>query len=310
MKTFILLIPLCLFSIGIFGQNFQELPDSLDINASRFPIEKVFIENIDNNRKTNLKKGNYKINRVIGSTTQNDIFSINENGFIDGKSIHIRGYKKRISEIKESQIVQTEVYDGEHLVNKQIFEPFKDSILVSQILNKNHNIRSKVSRYFTKKDSLKTLTTNYDENGKRVEFIDEIKKIRIDYDDNGKIKKYKKNIDGQIVEKTYEDGNLKLFTKGSYPYFYIEQYDSNGNIELKKILDGKNNEITTSYKNGKLIAKKFSENDKDVEEYYENGKLIEKHISFIKDFKYYVEIYKNGKLTERNVSKVEEKKAY
>ncbi|MDR6969546.1 uncharacterized protein YuzE [Flavobacterium arsenatis] len=307
-KLFLLLI--FIFSTNIFGQNHQELQENLDINLSRFPIEKVFIENTENNSKINLQKGNYKINRKIGNSLQDDTFSIDKNGLITGKTVYKKDYQKKITYIKDSEISQTEVYIDELLANRQIFEPFRDSILTSEIFDGNNKIRSKVTRYFTKKDSLKAVIINYDENGKIIAFIDEIKKTRIDYDNNGKISKHKEIIDGQVVEKNYKDGKITLLTKGSFPYFYLEQYDSNGNIELKEELDENRNQISTSYKNGKLIAKSFSENNKSIDEYYENGKLIEKQIRFIKDFKYYVETYKNGKLIEMSVSEMEEKKAY
>ena len=309
MKKIFFLIIFILNFTGIFAQSFQELPDSLDINLSRFPIEKVFVQNINNNNKINLKEGQYTINRLIGKIKQNDKFSVNEIGLINGETIFIRGSVKKITQVRNSEIYQTEVFTDEILSNKQLFESFKDSILISQIFDRNNKIRTKVQRYFTKKDSLKTITTNFNEEGTKTEFIDEINKNKIFYDNNGKIIKSQVQIDGQPVEKNFENEKLRLLTKGVYPYFHIEQYDVLGNLEILKTLE-KNNSIMKYYKNGILINKEYSEDGKNIVEKYQNGKMVEKQISFFEDEIKYIQTFKDGKLVKTEQQKIKEKKNY
>lgn len=308
LKCHLCIVVLLLFATSVFAQQYRELPDSLSINFKRFPVEKVFVYHNENDKKMLLSKGDYQINRVIAQSRQSDHFSVGENGLLNGTLILVHENEKRITHIEDSAISSMEVYKGGDLLSKQVFEKYKDSILRSEVLAGDGRVLRKIQRFFTRKDSLKNIETRYNNKGVKVEFSDEVKGIKEFYNDHGEITKSEQSRNKELIQKTYENGKLTLLTKGSFPYSYFEQYDELGRIELKQYVE---NGITktASYNAGKLIGKEYSIGDKTIAEHYKNEKLDKKEISFIKDFKYYIQRFDaKGKLLKTEVSDMEEKK--
>lgn len=303
----------CVFILAIlttraFAQQYKELPDNLNISVSRFPVDRVFLRDGESDKKTILPKGDYQINRVIGQSRQSDYFSVRDNGLLNGTLSLVNENEKRIIHIEDSAISSIEVYKDGDLRSKQVFEKYKDSILRSEILDGDGRVLSKIQRFFTRRDSLKTIETSYNKKGIKVKFSDEVKGIKEFYNDQGEITKSEEKRNKELIQKTYENGKLKLLTIGSFPYSYFEQYDELGKIELKQYVE---NGITktASYEAGKLIGKEYSIGDKTIAEYYKNEKLDKKDVSFIKNSKYYTQRYDaKGKLLKTEVSDMEEKK--
>jgi hypothetical protein len=67
-------------------------------------------------------------------------------------------------------------------------------------------------------------------------------------------KETRETINGELITKFYEDNKLTLLTKGNYPYYYYEQYDLNGKLEIKSDTD-KGIEMISHYRNGMVIYK-------------------------------------------------------
>lgn len=94
--------------------------------------------------------------------------------------------------------------------------------------------------------------------------------------------KTQETINGELITKYYENGKLKLLTNGRFPFYYYEQYDASGKLEIKSKTE-KGIDIIESYKNGILIHRAHHNNNvngKNTDEYFTNEKLVKKEIAY------------------------------
>ncbi len=212
-----------------------------------------------------------KYNRIVGVTDPND----------NKIEYQYDALNRRTSLVYSDGSSQSFQYDAKGLVANTTT---KDGVTIEFTYDNNYNILSEtysngITADFTYDDGNRTISATYKKSDDLVEHT------TYEYDDGGRLTVNNRNVEGKIIEKSYEYDNISQLVKANYhiedgetisDIAYEYQYDKLNNRTLERVTTDGVEEVFIEKTNkvGQVISRE-SKDEKVSYEYDSNGNLVE-----------------------------------